>query len=223
MKILLVDDHALFREGMGYVLEQVPGIPHEILEAENFLDGLELAGRHPDLDLALLDLMMADSEGPASIKTFHRSHPHIPIIVVSGEENCATMEESMNAGAMGFVCKNAAVPVMLDALNAVLSGEIYIPHSLLKKAHVQSGKKQPHPVQHNFRSNGHYLTSRQIEVLSYLASGLTSKEIAEKIDLTEGTVKVHISTIYRALGAKNRVEAIRIAVECKLLGGATHV
>ena len=85
MKILLVDDHALFREGMRHVLQRLPE-EVEILEAGNFPDGLRIAAQHPELDLALLDLNMPGSEGPISIRFFHRHYPHIPVVVVSGEE-----------------------------------------------------------------------------------------------------------------------------------------
>ncbi len=122
MKILLVDDHTLFREGMRYVLQHLDEQVTEILEAGNLRDGMEIAAQHPDLDLALLDLNMPGSEGSASIRLFHRSYPHIPVVVVSGEEGRGHMEKVMSYGALGFIHKNSTAPVMLGALNLVLSG-----------------------------------------------------------------------------------------------------
>ncbi|MEQ1629647.1 MAG: response regulator, partial [Gallionella sp.] len=107
MKILLVDDHSLFREGMRYVLQQLPE-QVEIFEASNFPDALKQAELHPDLDLALLDLNMPGSEGPISVKFFHQRFPHIPVVVVSGEDGRINMEKVMSHGAMGFVCKSSS-------------------------------------------------------------------------------------------------------------------
>src|SRR3989338_9079841 len=132
MKILLVDDHALFRDGMRYVLQQLPE-EVEILEAGNFPDGLKLAMQHPQLDLALLDLNMPASEGPVSIRFFHQRYPHIPVVVVSGEEGRGCMEKVMNYGAMGFISKSSTAAVMLGALNLIMSGGIYIPAEMLRQ------------------------------------------------------------------------------------------
>ncbi|MDO8465628.1 MAG: response regulator transcription factor [Gallionella sp.] len=222
MKILLVDDHVLFREGMRYVLQQLHGGVSEIFEAGNFSDGFKLAGEHPELDLALLDLHMPGSEGPLSIKSFHRIYPHIPIVVVSGEESYEVMENAMDYGAMGFVCKNSAVPVMLNALNLVLSGGIYIPPQLLQKQGGITEKKAVAADSVNFRTNEYSLTTRQMEALKHLADGLSNREIAEKMGLAEGTVKVHIATLYQILRVNNRIEAVRMAEKHKLIVGTAH-
>ncbi|MBW8076495.1 MAG: response regulator, partial [Gallionella sp.] len=92
MKILLVDDHSLFREGMRYVLRQLPEAC-EIFEAGNYPDGLKLAELHPELDLVLMDLNMPGSEGAISIKFFHQRFPHIPVVVVSGDDSRDKMEK----------------------------------------------------------------------------------------------------------------------------------
>jgi DNA-binding NarL/FixJ family response regulator len=161
---------------------------------------------------------MPGSEGPLSIKHFHRSHPHIPIVVVSGEEDYAVMEKAMNHGAMGFVGKNSAVPVMLDALNLVLSGGIYIPPRLLQK---QDGGAEL-TEKSNLHTGECSLTARQTQALTHLATGLSNKEIAEKMSLAEGTVKVHIATLYQILRVNNRIEAVRMAEKLKLIGGTAH-
>jgi DNA-binding NarL/FixJ family response regulator len=222
MKILLVDDHVLFREGMRYVLQQLQGGVSEIFEAGNFPDGLKLAGQHPELDLALLDLNMPGSEGPISVKFFNQSYPHIPVVVVSGEDGYGIMEKVMNYGAMGFVCKNSAVPVMLGALNLVLAGGIYTPPQLLQVRDVVNGKAKRRAGQHNLRAEEHGLTNRQLQTLTHIASGLSNREIAEKMCLAEGTVKVHIATIFQVLCVSSRVGAVRAAEKLKLIGAAPH-
>jgi len=217
MKILLVDDHTLFREGMRYVLQQLPEAV-EILEAGNFPDGLTLATQHPELDLALLDLNMPGSEGPISIKFFHHRYPHIPVVVISGEEGRGVMEKVMNYGAMGFVCKNSAAQVMLSALKLVLSGGIYVPPQLLQRQGLMVDKQSEQIDGRSLRTNEYGLTARQMQVLTHLANGLSNKEIAEQMCLAEGTVKIHIATMYQILRVSSRMEAVRMAEGLGLIG-----
>jgi DNA-binding NarL/FixJ family response regulator len=216
MKILLVDDHALFREGMRYVLQQLPGSP-EILDAGNFPDALKLAEQHPELDLALLDLNMPGSDGAISIKFFHQRYPHIPVVVVSCEESRAIMEKVMNYGAMGFVCKNASAPVMLSAMNLVLSGGIYIPPQILRQRNPAPPREPIQVDRRSLHTNEYGLTSRQMEVLTLLAAGLSNKEIASRMNLAEGTVKIHIAATYQMLRVSSRMEAVRVAEQLGLI------
>lgn len=217
MKILLVDDHALFRDGMRYVLQQLPE-EVEILEAGNFPDGLKLATQHPELDLALLDLNMPGSEGPVSIRFFHQRYPHIPVVVVSGEEGRGFMEKVMNYGAMGFVCKSSNAAVMLSALNLVLSGGVYIPPQLLRQYGEIVSKEPDVADRRSLNTNEYGLTQRQMQVLTHLAAGLSNKEIAEAIHLAEGTVKIHVAAVYQTLRVGNRMEAVRMAEKLGLIG-----
>jgi len=217
MKILLVDDHALFRDGMRYVLQQLPE-EVEILEAGNFPDGLKLATQHPELDLALLDLNMPGSEGPVSIRFFHQRYPHIPVVVVSGEEGRGFMEKVMNYGAMGFVCKSSNAAVMLSALNLVLSGGVYIPPQLLRQYGEIVAKEPDVADRRSLHTNEYGLTQRQMQVLTHLAAGLSNKEIAEAIHLAEGTVKIHVAAVYQTLRVGNRMEAVRMAEKLGLVG-----
>jgi DNA-binding NarL/FixJ family response regulator len=217
MKILLVDDHALFRDGMRYVLQQLPE-EVEILEAGNFPDGLKLATQHPELDLALLDLNMPGSEGPVSIRFFHQRYPHIPVVVISGEEGRGYMEKVMNYGAMGFVCKSSNAAVMLSALNLVLSGGVYIPPQLLRQYGEIAAKEPDVADRRSLHTNEYGLTQRQMQVLTHLAAGLSNKEIAEAIHLAEGTVKIHVAAVYQTLRVGNRMEAVRMAEKLGLVG-----
>lgn len=221
MKILLVDDHALFREGMRHVLQRLPE-EVEILEAGNFPDGLKIAAQHPELDLALLDLNMPGSEGSISIRFFHRHYPHIPVVVVSGEDGRNYMEKVMNYGAMGFVCKSSTAAVMLGALNLVLSGGVYIPPEMLRQHSVLTEKEPEIIDRRSLRTNEYGLTSRQMEVLGHLAAGLSNKEIAEAVHLAEGTVKIHVAAVYQTLRVSNRMEAVRAAEKLGLLGTSSH-
>ncbi len=217
MKILLVDDHALFREGMSYVLQQLAETV-EILEAGNFPDGLRLAGQHPELDLALLDLNMPGSEGAVSIKFFHQRYPHIPVVVVSGEDGRGNMEKVMNSGAMGFICKSSTAAVMLSALNLVLSGGVYVPPQILQQRGTAEESDGDRKDGRSPNTNEYGLTPRQMQVLRHLSAGLTNKEIAETVHLAEGTVKIHVAAVYQILRVGSRMEAVRVAEQLGLVG-----
>jgi DNA-binding NarL/FixJ family response regulator len=215
MKILLVDDHALFRDGMRYVLQQLSD-EVEILEAGNFADGLKLAMQHQELDLALMDLNMPGSEGAPSIAYFHQRCPHIPVVVVSGEEDRACMEQVMNSGAMGFISKGSTSPVMRGALNLVLSGGVYMPPQMLRQNcepvdPVETGDRR------RINTNEHGLTLRQMHVLTHMATGLSNKDIADAINLAEGTVKIHVAAIFQVLHVSSRMEAVRQAEKLGLI------
>lgn len=217
MKILLVDDHSLFREGMRYVLQQLPGVG-EIFEAGNYPDGLKQAELHPELDLALMDLNMPGSEGAISIKFFHQRFPHIPVVVVSGEDSRDKMEKVMSYGAMGFVCKSATAPVMLSALNLVLAGGVYVPPQMLEQQGVLESSPPERMDKRSLNTNEYGLTPRQMQVLGHLAEGLSNKQIARAVDLAEGTVKIHVAAVYQVLRVNSRMEAVRVAEQLGLIG-----
>ena len=221
MKILLADDHALFRDGMRYVLQQLPEAV-EILETGSFPDALKLAMQYPELDLALLDLNMPGSEGPVSVRFFHQRYPHIPVVVVSGEDGRGYMEKVMNYGAMGYISKNSTALVMLGALNLVLSGGVYIPPQMLRQNEATVEKGPDFIDRRSLNTNEYGLTQRQMQVLGYLAAGLSNKEIAEAIHLAEGTVKIHVAAIYQTLRVGNRMEAVRMAEKLGLVGSVAH-
>lgn len=216
MKILMVDDHALFRDGMRYVLQQLPE-EVEIMEAGNFADGLKLAMQHPELDLALLDLNMPGSEGPLSIRYFHQYYPHIPVVVVSGEEGRSYMEKVMNYGAMGFISKSSTAAVMLGALNQVLSGGVFIPAEMLRQHGAIADQEPEMADRRSLRTNEYGLTCRQMEVLRHISAGLSNKEIAAAVHLAEGTVKIHVAAVYQVLRVNSRMEAVRMAERLGLL------
>lgn len=223
MKILLVDDHALFREGLRYVLQQLAN-DCEIIEAGNYHGGLRLAEQHPELDLALLDLNMSGSEGAISIKFFHQRYPHIPVVVVSGDEARATMEKVINAGAMGYVCKSSNSATMLSALQLVLSGGVFVPPQILLQPSLlpDFAQEEERKDKRSLHTNEYGLTPRQMDVLQLLALGLSNKEIADKITLAEGTVKIHVAALYQTLRVKNRMEAVQVAKKLNLISENTY-
>lgn len=214
MTILLADDHALFRDGMHYVLRQLAD-EVEILDGSSFSEMLKLADAHSDVDLVLMDLHMPGSNGAASVRTFNLKYPETPLVVVSGSEQREDMERVMEFGAMGFISKMTSSKVMLAALRMVLDGGVYLPPQLLQQSvnHLE----QSVPDKRSRRSNEFGLTARQVDVLQFLSQGLSNKETALKMGLAEGTVKIHVAAIFQALHVSNRMDAVRAAQRLGML------
>lgn len=215
LQVLLADDHALFRDGMRYVLQQLSE-QVDVICAGDFAETLRQAGANPGLDLALIDLNMPGSDGVSSIRIFHQSFPGIPLVVVSGSDQRAEMEWVMEYGAMGFISKMSSAKEMVSALRLVLGGDIYFPPQLLDQA---SAAPQSQGVEErcNLQPNNHGLTRRQMEALQYLAEGLSNKEIAMKMNLAEGTIKVHVAGAYQVLQVNSRLDAVRKAQKLGLI------
>ncbi len=211
IKVLMADDHALFRDGMRYVLQQLAD-EVDILDSGNFQDALQIVQENPDIDLALLDLNMPGSEGIPSIQFFHLRHPDIPVVVVSGSDHRDDIESVMESGAMGFISKMSSSKIMLSALRMVLEGGVYLPPQLLQQA-INNADLGDTTVENKRaqRAARFGLTARQFEVLSYLAAGLGNKEISKKMNLAEGTVKIHTAAVYQALHVNSRLEAVSAA------------
>jgi DNA-binding NarL/FixJ family response regulator len=211
MKILLADDHALFRDGMHYVLRKLEA-DAEILDASNFPEAVEVAGKNPDLSLALLDLNMPGSDGDYSVKLFHTQFPEVPVVVISGTDQRTDIERVMNNGAMGFISKMSSGQDMIHALRLVLDGGVYLPPQLLLNYLSQDKDDK-----RSWRTNEHGLTTRQMQVLQQLALGLSNKDVGQAIGLAEGTVKIHVAGIFQALRVNKRIDAVQAAQRMGLI------
>lgn len=210
VRILLIDNHVLFREGLRHILQQLPGGVDEILETESFADGLKLAGQHPGPDMVLLELESPGSDGVLSVRFFHQRFPHIPLVVVSSEKNDRVIRKALAYGARGFVCKSSAGAVLLDAVNRALSESIY--------AKAQSLRQFSRMASHQNSRNEYGLTLRQMDILKHLAAGLSNKAIAVETDLADSTVKAHVAAVCKILRGKNRMDAVLIARRLGLVG-----
>jgi DNA-binding NarL/FixJ family response regulator len=202
MKILLIDHHELFRAGLSHVLRKLPTGIGELFEADDWEAGLRRVEQHPDLDLVLLELNAHGCNGANSVKYFRERYPRIPLVVVSGEEDFHVIHKVLNYGASGFVGKSAPETTLLSALKQVFAGDIYVPKQML---------------QHLSGIENYRLTKRQTQILECLAEGLSNKAISERLNLSEGTVKVHLAAVYQALRVRSRTEAVQVASHHGLL------
>ena len=131
VRVLIIDDHALFRDGMRYVLHQLAD-KVEVLDTGDVDEAFRLADANPDLDLVLMDLHMPGSYGVVTVSHFHQNFPAVPVVVVSAMDERHDIERVMEVGAMGFISKTSPGKVMLSALRFVLDGGIYVPPQILE-------------------------------------------------------------------------------------------
>jgi DNA-binding NarL/FixJ family response regulator len=216
MRILLADDHSLFREGLLYVLKEL-GTDPDVVQAADYPSALDAAAHNPDLDLALLDLNMPGMNPVLGVRTFRARFPVLPVIVLSASESAEDVKHALDCGALGYIPKSATASVMLSAIKLVLAGGVYLPTLLLNNTGCVA---EPVPTSKSAESGARAaprgLTERQLQVLALLSEGKPNKVIARTLDITEGTVKIHLVAIFQALGVKNRTEAVIAAKEMDL-------
>lgn len=211
MKVLIVDDHSIVRDGLAALLEQVrPDL--EVHQAEDTTAGLQLLDEIGDFDLLVLDLLMPGVDGFEAISAFGLKRPDLPVIVLSSSEDPDDVRKAFASGARGYVPKSANQHVLLSAIKLIMNGDLYVPPLVLAKR--SEGDTEPGYAP---KAVDKILTPRQLEVLILLCKGDPNKTIAAKLDLSEKTVKVHISWIFRALNVENRLQAANIARAVKLV------
>ena len=197
-KILIVEDHALVREAMAHTLARLDsGV--ECVEAKSSDEALARLEASADWDLAVIDLMLPDLNGFSLLAVLAKRFPDVPAIVVSALDDPASVRRAMKGGASGFVSKSSSGEVLRHAVTRVLEGGIYTPDVDPTTATKRSGA----PVHERFG-----LTAGQTRVMELLSQGKTNREIADLLGLSEGTVKVHMSAIFRALNVNNRAQAL---------------
>jgi two-component system nitrate/nitrite response regulator NarL len=212
MKLLVIDDHPVVRQGLCALLEQSLQ-ETVVLWAGSSEEGLALAEVNADLDAAFLDLMMPGLGGMTAIKIFGEKYPALPVIVLSSSEDPDDVRRALAFGALGYVPKSAGPQTILSALRLVLAGEIYVPPLVLLSATATAEITPPRGGATAIDE----LTARQKEVLMLLARGLQNKEIGEMLGLADKTVKTHVTAIFRTLRVINRTQAASLAREANIV------
>lgn len=198
MKILVIDDHALVREGLCQVLKGVDENV-EVLQAGTCSVGFSLAHDHSDIDLVLLDYHLPDMTGLVALEVFGERHPELPVVMLSGSANVQIMRHVLQAGAAGFVTKSGVSDELLLAVRTVLAGGEYLPPEFSELETSQT------PPAGGTRAE---LTQKQETVLMELLDGRSNREIAEKLSISDETVKSHVTAILRHFDVQNRTQAV---------------
>lgn len=204
MRILVVEDHALVREGLMLALHalETPGDPAEIQGARDAEEATDLLEGDDNCDLLVLDLMLPGTSGVAFLGVVRKRYPHIPVAVLSAMDDTDTVMKVLRSGAAGFVSKASPTALLLEALRAVLAGEVWVPPEY---GDLAQKRKRPRTL-----AERHGLTKTQTAVLELLAEGKTNREIGELLEISEGTVKIHVSAILKAFGVANRSQALLV-------------
>ena len=196
MRYLVVDDHEIVRGGLAALLSAHGGVTTD--QAASGTAMFELLARHDDVAMILLDLRLAQEDGLALLATLRDVHPDVPVVMFSGSEAVDDVRAALRLGARGYIPKSAHADTILAALDLVAAGQVYAPPLL---ADVPSDPP----------GNAGALTARQLEILRLLDADLPNLEIAYRLQISESTVKAHVTAIFRALGVVSRRQAARAA------------
>lgn len=206
MKILLIDDHDLFRDGIKLVLTNLEP-DTEILSANSYESALPMMVENQDFDMVLLDLGLPGLSDIDALKSVRQTLPTTPVVIVSGNHNGEKVQEILNLGAQGYIPKSTSADLLINALKLVLSGGVYIPQEILSLFNQTTSSLD------NINTTVSPLTPRQNDVLERLIHGLSNKEIAKILGMAEPTVRVHIAAILKELNVTNRTRAAHLAVQ----------
>lgn len=210
MKILLIDDHSLFRDGMQLVLQKMDKDVY-IVDSSSYEGAQQHITDHPDLDLVLLDLNLPGLSDTNALTAIRKDLPATPVVVLSSNDDGGKVQQILSLGAQGYIPKSTPADVLIRALKLVFSGGIYIPPEILSQ---QTGLQNntddasmPTPLTDT------PLTPRQQDVLSKLVHGHSNKAIGKQLDMAESTVRIHIAAILKTLDVSNRTQAVRAALQ----------
>lgn len=195
MKTLLVDDHPLLREALALVMAEIwPSL--QVLQAGNLAEACTQCAAHPDLQLLLIDLGLPDAQGLSGLTTLRQRAPDARHVVVSADDRPETVLAAIEAGAVGFIPKTSEFQVMINALDQLMQGAVFLPATAtLSMPPTPSAAPTA-------------LSPRQMAVLALLVKGHSNKAISRALDLSASTVKTHLEIIFQRLAVKSRTQAV---------------
>jgi two-component system, NarL family, response regulator LiaR len=206
IRILLVDDHAVVRSGLGAVLMSLDDISLAG-EASNGEEAVRLCQQLKP-DVILMDLMMPVMDGVAATRIIHERFPDIHIIALTSFNEQELIEGALKAGAMSYLLKTVTAAELVAAVRGAMAGKASLsPESA--QALMQSFKKPKSEVE--------TLTGREREILALMVEGLPNQEIAERLVVSSSTIKFHVSNILSKLGVSSRTEAVALALKHKMV------
>jgi len=203
--ILIADDHPLFREALTYIVS--PMVPNCVIhEATNYAETQSLL-KEQDFTLVFVDLNMPDSNGLTDLALLKKMYPKTPVIVVSGHEEAGIIRNCLDYNASGYIIKSSSPKDIKAAINTVLAGNIYVPPCITLEDGSDTGTSSTAADQINS------LTPSQLKVLVEIGKGKLNKQIAYDLEISEATVKAHITAIFKKLEINNRTQAVLFTSE----------
>jgi len=202
--IAVADDHPIVRSALVSALKSL-GPDVRFIEAHDAASTLALAASR-EVDLLLMDLNMPGARGTDTVRDIRASAPLLPVAVISAEEDPRVVSALLAMGVCGFIPKSDSPNVIVSAVRLMLDGGIYIPPRLLRATGIACPFAGPSSAAKKLG-----LTERQLEVVRLLARGESNKLIARHLGVTEGTIKVHLLAVFRALNVRNRTAAVLAA------------
>ena len=206
--IIIADDHPLFR---GALRQAVNGIFRHlhVIEAGTLEEATAAISSEPEVDLVLLDLKMPGVNGFSGLTFLRSQYPAVPVIVVSGIEDAATIRTCIEFGASGYIPKTSSIETMHGAIATVIGGGQWTPPHI--RLDIGADKETADLVRRLAS-----LTPQQMRVLTMLSEGLLNKQIAYELSVSEATVKAHVSAILMKLGVESRTQAVIAASKIEL-------
>lgn len=220
MKFLIADDHELYLQGLELILRKEFSTA-EISLSRSYTDTLSIIEKQNDFNLIITDLAMPGANWLNALEKIHNRCPETPIIIISAVFDKEILQKTFDIGVSGYISKSSSNSLIVSALNLVLAGGMYIPPELMHSTPTTAS-----PIKEMIRDlekipekneNNRNLTPRQLEILNGLSKGLSNKQIANQLNLSEGTVKIHITLLMRSLNVNNRVQAVRVALKKGIL------
>ena len=207
-RFVIADDHPLFRGALRAAVAG-PYADAEIGEAGSFDEVSAILDRDSDVDLVLLDLAMPGVRGFSGLMYLRAQYPGVPVVIVSASDDPAVISRCMDFGASGFISKTLPVEAMRGAIASVLKGGIWTPPDVDPSS---SADADTAAVLARLRT----LTPQQVRVLMMLSEGLLNKQIAYELEVSEATVKAHVSAILQKLGVESRTQAVIAAAKIEI-------
>ena len=203
-EVLIADDHPLFRDALARAVTQaVPDA--SLFQADSVAALLNLIETHPHAELLLLDLHMPGANGFSALVHVRGQQPGLPVIIVSAQEDARVIQRAIGHGASGYIPKSTSADNIVAAIRRVLEGDIWLPphvSGLTAKVEFAEAAAAAHVAE---------LTPQQFRVLGMIAEGLLNKQIAYELNVSEATIKAHMTAIMRKLNVSNRTQVALLA------------
>jgi DNA-binding NarL/FixJ family response regulator len=213
-RILIVDDHPLFREALkqaisGSIEQATVSLAASLDAATAVLD------KDDNFDLILLDLRMPGVQGLSGLIYLRAQYPNIPVVIVTAADDQGLVQKALNLNASGFIPKTSGIETIITAVNAVLKGDIWVPDGF---AQASAADKEADEIARRIAT----LTAQQIRVLMMLREGLLNKQIAYELNVSEATIKAHVSAILQKLNVSSRTQAVIAASRIDGVAATEH-